>query len=136
MQTLDYMDNLETEEVVHLQVSSTRIETKVEEVSGVPVVRVAGEVDAFTTPSLRATMDSVIDAGARDLVVDLSGVSYMDSSGFGTLLGITKRVRPIGGKVYLLGCSDTILRLLRITRLDTVFELCTSLDEAIMAIKG
>lgn len=119
-----------------MEVGSTRIETTVEEVSGVPVVKVAGEVDAFTTPSLRATMEKVIDAGARDLIIDLSGVSYMDSSGFGTLLGITKRVRPIGGKVYLLGYSDTILRMLRITRLDTVFKLCASLDEAVMAVKG
>lgn len=122
--------------MVHLQVGSTRIETTVEEVSGVPMVRVSGEVDAFTTPNLRATMESLIDAGARDLIIDLSGVSYMDSSGFGTLLGITKRVRPIGGKVCLLGYSDTILRMLRITKLDTVFILCTSIDEAIIAVKG
>jgi anti-sigma B factor antagonist len=62
-------------------------------------------------------------------------VTYMDSSGFGTLLSATKRLRPEGGTVNLVHCNSAIDRMLRITRLNTVFGIFQSVDEAIEAAK-
>jgi anti-sigma B factor antagonist len=59
----------------------------------------------------------------------------MDSSGFGALLSATKRLRPIGGTVNLVKCSGSIDRILKITRLNTVFGTFQSIDEALETVK-
>jgi anti-sigma B factor antagonist len=122
--------------VVNLQLERARLETKVEEVSGVPIVRVAGEIDAFTTPELKTALNEAIESSTKGLIIDLTEVSYMDSSGFGALLGAAKRVKPQGGTIYLVGCSDTIKRILHITKLDIMFELLATVEEAITAIES
>ena len=119
-----------------MQLERARLETKVEEVSGVPIVRVAGEIDAFTTPELKTALNEAIESSTKGLIIDLTEVSYMDSSGFGALLGAAKRVKPQGGTIYLVGCSDTIKRILHITKLDIMFELLATVEEAITAIES
>jgi anti-sigma B factor antagonist len=104
--------------------------------SGISVIRVAGEVDIYTAPDLRYLVNQTIDSGAKDLVIDMSEVTYMDSSGFGTLLGATKRLRPDGGSIGLAACSEAIERMLRITRLDTIFGVFSRVDEAVDAAKS
>lgn len=118
-----------------MRVEGIRLETAVELVSDVPVVRVAGEVDVYTAPELNDAINEAIESGARDVVVDLAGVDYMDSSGFGTLLGAAKRVKPKGGSISLVGCGEAIRRMLKVTRLDTTFETFPSVDEAVQAVK-
>lgn len=97
---------------------------------GIPVLGVTGEIDVFTAPEFKNAINRAIESGTTDLVIDLTQVSYMDSSGFGTLLGATKRVRPKGGSISLVGCSEAIERMMKITRLDTVFNLFATIDEA------
>ena len=48
------------------------------------VIRIGGEVDIYTAPELKSLVDQVIDSGAKELVIDMADVTYMDSSGFGT----------------------------------------------------
>lgn len=98
--------------------------------AGVPVLGVAGEVDVFTAPEFKDAINEAIESGLVDLVIDLSQVSYMDSSGFGILLSATKRVRPKGGSINLVGSNEAIERMMKITRLDTVFNLYKTVDEA------
>ena len=103
--------------------------------AGVPVLGVTGEIDVFTAPEFKIAINEAIESGVTDLVVDLTQVSYMDSSGFGTLLGATKRVRPKGGSINLVGCNDAIERMMKITRLDSVFNLFRTLDEAATRVR-
>ena len=119
-----------------MRVENIRLETAIEEVSNVSVVRVVGEIDIYTAPTFKSAVHKAIDSGARNLVVDLTDVSYMDSSGFGTLLGATKRVRPKGGTISLVGCSEAIERMLRITRLDTIFGVFPTTNDAVSALKA
>ncbi|HUV06027.1 MAG TPA: STAS domain-containing protein [Armatimonadota bacterium] len=119
-----------------MQVENVRLETAVKKVSGIPVVKVAGEIDVYTAPEFKSAINEAISSGAADQVIDLADVSYMDSSGFGILLGAAKRVRPKGGSISLVGCSETIQRMLRITGLDTIFGMFANLDDAVAAIKG
>lgn len=113
-----------------------RLQTNVEESSGVPIVRVAGEIDVFTAPSFKSAVSRAIESKAGDLIIDLTDVGYMDSSGFGTLLSATKRIKPVGGSVILVGCSEAIERMLNITHLDTIFAVCSNLDEAMASINS
>lgn len=97
------------------------------------VVDVEGEVDMFTAPKLREHLVQVVDAGHYDLVVDLERVSFMDSTGLGTLVGGLKRVKEHDGALALVCSNRPVLRVLAITGLNNVFPIYESLERALAA---
>jgi anti-sigma B factor antagonist len=109
----------------------TRLDLSQRIENGIPVVDVDGEIDVYTVPKFKEALSGVIEDGHRKILVNLTQVGYMDSSGFGALLGATKRLRPEGGKLGLVGCNQVIGRMLRITRLNTIFEMFDSEADAI-----
>ena len=72
---------------------------------------------------LRDDILEIIDQGATDLRMDLSGLSYIDSSGLGTLVTINKRVKEKNGRLVLFGAQGLPLELIKRTRLDKVFTI-------------
>ncbi len=108
-----------------------RLETSTREANGLKVLDVVGEIDVYTAPQFREAVNELINDGQKNLIIDMKQVTYMDSSGFGTLLSATKRLRPEGGAVNLVACNSAIDRMLRITRLNTVFGTFATVDEAI-----
>jgi anti-sigma B factor antagonist len=108
-----------------------RLETNARRVDGFQVVDAVGEIDVYTAPQFKQAVNAIIDSGQKDLIVNMAQVSYMDSSGFGTLLSATKRLRPLGGTVNLVACNSAIDRMLKITRLNTVFGTFGTIDEAL-----
>ena len=119
-----------------MRIEDVRIKLDLNEVSSIPVVTVMGEIDVCTAPEFKSAVNKAIFSGAQNLIVDLTDVSYMDSSGFGTLLGATKRIKPRGGSVNLVGCSEAIERMLKITRLDTIFGMFPRVDDAVEGIRS
>jgi anti-sigma B factor antagonist len=93
------------------------------------VVEVTGEIDVYTAPTLREELSRLIDAEHTDLVVDLTGVSFMDSTGLGVLVGALKKVRTLGGDLQLVIVEEKILKVFRITALTQVFTIHSSLEE-------
>jgi anti-sigma B factor antagonist len=83
---------------------------------------VRGEIDAYTSPRLRERLTELMDQGAFDLVVDLEGVEFMDSTGLGVLVSSLKRAREHDGNLTLVCSRPQILRVLAITGLDRIFE--------------
>jgi len=115
---------------------SIRLETAFRDVDGEKVLDVVGEIDVYTAPKFKQAVNEMLDAGQKHLLINMAGVTYMDSSGFGALLSATKRLKPEGGTVNLVSCSPAIDRILRITRLNTVFATFDSLEDAVRAVKG
>jgi anti-sigma B factor antagonist len=97
----------------------------------VTVVHVGGEIDVYTAPVLRERLDEHISAGRHNLVVDLEGVSFMDSTGLGVLVGRLKLVRVNDGTLRLVCSSERILKVFSITGLDRVFHIFASVEEAL-----
>ncbi len=64
-------------------------------------VKVAGEIDAYTAPKLKETLHPSAEAENQEITVDLSEVSYMDSTGLGVFVGLFKTVKANGGQLYL-----------------------------------
>jgi anti-sigma B factor antagonist len=95
------------------------------------VLTVGGEIDAYTSPQLRTRLRDLIDRGSTDVLVDLEGVGFMDSTGLGVLVGALKRLREHEGRMALVCTQPPLLRILRITGLDQVFPLYESLDRAV-----
>ncbi|HEX8632391.1 MAG TPA: STAS domain-containing protein [Catenuloplanes sp.] len=95
------------------------------------VLEVGGEVDVYTAPRLRERLIEVVDAGARNVIVDLGRVDFLDSTGLGVLVGALKRLRAAGGTFGLVCAKEPLLKIFRITALDQVFPLYPSVEAAI-----
>lgn len=88
---------------------------------GLPVIRVAGEIDLATAPLLDRHLTATIGPRTPDVVVDLSAVSFMDASGLSVLVRAANQARRHGGRVCLTPLPERLERLLHITRLHSFF---------------
>ena len=113
--------------------NSTDLLIRQRQEQGIPIVDVDGEIDVYTVPKFKDQLSKLIEEGEQRILVNLQKVGYMDSSGFGALLGATKRLRPDGGKLGLVGCNQVIGRMLKITRLNTIFDMFDEEDSALRA---
>lgn len=104
----------------------------VTEHEGTPVVAASGEVDLHAVPRFREAMqDAESRAGAEKplILVDLSEVGFMDSSGLGVLIGHHRELEERGGELRIIP-GEAALKILRLTSLDTVFGLYDSRGQA------
>jgi anti-sigma B factor antagonist len=95
------------------------------------VVSVGGELDLRVAPAFREAVERVIDKGARRLLVDLSEVTFIDSTSIGVLVGALKRLRASGGSLELICTEKNVLRTLEVSGLDQEFRIHSSRDEAL-----
>lgn len=100
---------------------------------GLTLVKISGEIDVFTSPRLREELLEVIENGGQHLVVDLSEVTFLDSTGLGVLVGIYHRLRARDGSMSFTGVNDRVRRVFHVTQLTKIFVLHQSLEEAIAA---
>lgn len=104
---------------------------EVTEQHGWTVVGVAGEVDVATAPGLRSRLIDLIAEGRHRLVVDLSWVDFIDSTGLGVLIGALKRVRSHGGDLQLVVDDPRVHKIFAITGLEQVFDIHPALVDAL-----
>jgi anti-sigma B factor antagonist len=88
-----------------------------------PVVKVAGEVDIETSPVLEERLRSVLDQGHSSLVVDLAGVTFLDSTGLSVLIGGLRRCQGGGGELRLVSPRPNVRKVLEVTGLVGTFGL-------------
>jgi len=98
---------------------------------GVAVIGLAGEVDVYTSPRLKQEVVDLLNAGTHKLVVDLTGVEYLDSTGLGVLIGGLKRARERDGDLKLICDNLRILRIFEITGLTKIFDIHRSEADAL-----
>jgi anti-sigma B factor antagonist len=101
---------------------------------GCTVVAVSGDVDISTSPDLRCALAEATGKGARAVVVDLSDVSFVDSTALGVLVGAYTALRNNGGRLALVNDHEGVLKVLRITALHDVLGVRPTLAEAIAAV--
>lgn len=93
-----------------------------------PVVTVRGEIDVATAPQLRECLHNVIAQGEGSIVLDLLGVTFLDSTALGVLVGALKRCRESGGELYVVVADPRIVKIFEITGLTSVFTIVDSLE--------
>jgi anti-sigma B factor antagonist len=101
---------------------------------GCAIVAVSGDVDISTSPDLRQALAGVVAAGNRVIVVDLSGVRFIDSTGLGVLVGAYTAVRNAGGRLAVVNNHAAVLKVLNITALDDVLGVHPTLAKAVAAV--
>jgi anti-sigma B factor antagonist len=97
---------------------------------GSAVVDVAGEIDVYTSPVLQEKLVEVLRDGSSNIVLDLSDVTFLDSTGLGVLITALKRCRNADGDLELVTAQPNVLKVLEITGLNDVFKIRSSLDES------
>lgn len=97
------------------------------------VLEIGGEIDVYTAPRLRARLVELADAGQNRIVIDLARVEFLDSTGLGVLVGAHRRLRSGEGSLGLVCPYERLLKIFRITGLDSVFAIHSSVDDAVAA---
>jgi anti-sigma B factor antagonist len=100
------------------------------------VVAVRGEIHVTTAPAFSERLSDVIAKGKTSLILDLSGVDFIDSTGLSVLLNGLRSVTNADGRMALACSNPTVLRLFEITKLDSTFDIRPTREEAIASVRG
>ena len=95
------------------------------------IVEVDGQLIVGNRHELKEMMLEEISGGVRNFIVDFARTGYIDSSGLGVLVGLSKRVREVDGTLQLTSLSHDLMRLFELTKLDTLFTIRGSVEEAL-----
>ncbi len=99
------------------------------------VISVEGDLDLASAPDLKWALGDLQAAGARHVVVDLSGVTFIDSTALGVLVGAQRALDP--GIRMAVACRDeNVLRIFELTGLDCMFEIVPTLEQALEFVHG
>ncbi|SHG09711.1 anti-sigma B factor antagonist [Jatrophihabitans endophyticus] len=105
-------------------------------VGGFPVVAVSGEVDVYSAPALKDSLSELLQSGVTSVVVDLSDVAFLDSTGLGALVEARSATTEAGGALPLVCHQERILKLFAITGLDGVFSIHGTVDDAVATLQA
>ena len=98
------------------------------------VISLAGEVDLYTAPEFKQQLLEVIAQGGKNVIVDFTSTTFIDSTTLGVLVGGVKRLRTNDGQLSLV-CSDrNITKIFEITGLDRVFQIYGTRDDAVSSL--
>ncbi|CDO04126.1 anti-anti-sigma-B factor [Oceanobacillus picturae] len=93
------------------------------EESNKSVVNLSGEIDAYTAPNLKESLLPLTQKEGNTVEVDLGNVNYMDSTGLGVFISALKSTKENGSEMKLVNIQDRVLRLFKITGLDEIMDL-------------
>ena len=97
----------------------------------VVVVDVEGQLIVGNRQELKDLVFAALDKGERRILIDFSQTGYIDSSGLGALVSISKRVREAGGELRLSGLNEDLRSLFELTKLDTLFAIAETPQQAL-----
>ncbi len=102
------------------------------QVGDITVVSVSGELDSHAAPDLEVVLNPLSQRSGCDLVVDLSAVGFIDSTGLGVLVSTLKHVRESDGRLDVVVATPRVLKVFTLTGLDVVIPLHGTLDSALV----
>lgn len=103
------------------------------EPSDVTVLKVSGYLDTTTASELESALNGLLKKGCSKIVVDLSGVTYISSAGWGIFIGEIKEIRNRGGDLKLAGMVGDVFEVFQLLEFQTILEAYPSAEEAIDA---
>lgn len=98
---------------------------------GVVIVAVEGQLIVGNRQDLKNLVHEALDRGDRKFVVDCTRTGYIDSSGLGALVSMSRKVRESGGELRLAGLNEDLRSLFELTKLDTLFRIIDTPEQAL-----
>jgi anti-sigma B factor antagonist len=99
--------------------------------NGAHVIRVSGEIHVSTAPEFAQRLSAAIDSGKTAIVLDMSGVEFIDSTGLSVLLNGLRLVTQMHGRLAIVCANPTVLRLFQITSLHETFDIFPDRPQAV-----
>lgn len=96
----------------------------------VTIVEVEGQLIVGNRQELKQRVLEELDGGARKFLIDFENTGYIDSSGLGVLVSLSKKIREQGGELRLANLNEDLRTLFELTKLDTLFQISNSREEA------
>ncbi len=96
--------------------------------------RLAGLLDAFSEPTFRKVLDKCVEEGPFNIILDLSQIDFIDSSGIGALVQIAKKIQSSGGSLQLI-TNPRVMQTVKMVRLEQFFKLQPSVEAALENVK-
>lgn len=100
----------------------------------VTVVDVEGQLIVGNRQELKQKVLEELEDGERTFVIDFENTGYIDSSGLGVLVSLSKKIREQGGELRLAGLNEDLRTLFELTKLDTLFKIADSRAEALQGL--
>lgn len=97
----------------------------------VTVVSVTGQLIVGNRQELKDDAIKLLESGSRKFLLDFEDTGYIDSSGLGVLVSLSKKIREKGGEMRLAGLNEDLRTLFELTKLDTLFYIADTRDEAL-----
>jgi len=101
------------------------------DVKGKKIIEISGDIDMYSSPELREELMKLIMKKTPSMFVDLKKVTYIDSSGIATFVEGLKCMKSYGGRLKLCNIPPGIMEIFNFSKLDRVFEIYESIDDAI-----
>ena len=92
------------------------------------------EIEVYNISEIKEVLFDIIEKGNRKLIMDMSKVEYIDSSGLGVLVSVLKKVKVSEGKLVLISPKSSVKQILSLTNLDKVFNIQDTLENAVDAV--
>jgi anti-sigma B factor antagonist len=92
---------------------------------------ISGRMNAVTAPEIKEQIKSLLSTGHNEIILDLSGTTFIDSSGLSVIVSALKQTRETGGFLKLAGLQPDVQSIFKLTMLDRVFEMFPNVDSAV-----
>ena len=120
----------------HIVGGSVQLSVSQTSAGNVPILAVTGEVDVYSAPEVKERIGELIHSGPATLIIDLSGVAFLDSTGLGALVEARTAAAEAGGSLPIVCTQERILKLFTITGLDGVFSIHPDVGAAVAELTG
>lgn len=100
---------------------------------GVVVIGVDGQLIVGNRHELKQKVTEALESGERKFLIDFSAAGYIDSSGLGVLVSLSKKIQELNGEFKLAGLNEDLKTLFELTKLDTLFSISDSPEQALAA---
>ncbi len=112
------------------------MKTNFQQMGDYSIVEIEGEVDAEHAANLKRCLQQATEGIYKGLALDLSGVTFIDSTGLGILISLMRQLKEEGKALRLIGLTDEVRSIFEITRLHRVFELADNVEAAIQEMRA
>lgn len=92
------------------------------------------KLDSLKAPQLKAEIVTMFQSGTENLIIDLSNVKYVDSSGLSSILVANRLAGEVNGRLVLAGLNEHVMKLIKISKLETVLNLLPTVQEAVDSV--
>lgn len=111
------------------------LEVSISRTGNIPIVALSGDIDTYTCAKLREAIVDLINEGDLRVVINMSNVNYIDSSGLGTLVGGLRRVNEKNGELAISSATPQLLKVFNITGLSRVFDIFENEGDAVRSLE-